>query len=612
MQIRFLLGICAVLCLSVLQAQVYEDHFGAGHDVGVSVSSSSSESSDPSANSINGTGVFPDLPGASRFLSQAGFGGTYEEIEYLTQVGIDQWLDEQFAVPYTSYYTDYTTTYNEVEALINTVHTGAEIAPSREYIDFVFWKKTMQESDVLRNKAAFALHQIFVLSTRSIKLKDTGFSSANYYDILYEGAFGNFRDILGEVTLHPIMGYYLSHLQNEKANPVLGTLPDENYAREVMQLFTIGLFELNNDGTRKVDENGEFIPTYDIGDVQEMAKVFTGLSGGAYNLVGFPELEGQTLAFDKSLNRYDGTVPMIMYDDFHEPGQKVMVDGSVLPAGQPGMQDVDDALDILFNHPNTGPFISYRLIQQMVKSNPSPAYVNRVATVFSNNGQGVRGDMRAVFKALLSDPEARDCSYILDPSTGKLRQPLERMIHLSRAFNVDSPSGKIWTSNYKRLFDDIEQVFMGAPSVFNFFTPFYAEEEIVKPAGLVSPEFQIMHSVTAISFLNLMEDGIKNRPFRNQTTVNPNSPKLTNNNADDPFLDYSDEIAIVQGPDGNNALVDRLNIILCHGELTEGSKNIIVDALDQLDDANATFTAEDKVHNAIYFITAAADYTILR
>lgn len=612
-QLKIFLPTLLMACLSYfsLHAQVYQDHFGTGNDLGISISSSPTQGADSAALTLNGTGYFPDLAGASRFLAQAGFGGTYEEMEYVTQVGIQTWLEEQFVMSPTPYLADYKVKYADIINRIQTVHPGAEIARAREFTDFVFWEKVFRDADVLRNKAAFALHQILVLSTRSIKLKSKGYGGSSYYDILYEGAFGNFRDILEEVTLHQLMGFYLSHLQNKKSDPALGTLPDENYAREIMQLFTIGLYELNNDGSCKLDANGEQIPTYDIEDIQELAKVFTGLSGGAWDIEAYPNLAGQPLAFNQNLKFYDSTVPMIMWEEHHEPGPKVMLDGTVIPSGQSGMQDINDALDVLFNHPNVGPFIGYRLIQQLVKSNPTPAYINRVASVFNNNGQGVRGDMKAVFEAILTDPEARNCEWIDLPETGKLRQPLERFITLCRAFEINTPSGDLWMSDHSTIYDQIEQTFMGAPTVFNFFSPFYAEDTYVAPNDMVSPEFQILHSVTAIHYLNRMEDAITNKPFRNFTAVNPNNPKLANNNADSPSLDFSDEIALYDAS-GLSALLDRLDLILCNGQLSAGSRSIINDALTNLINNQNNFSSEDVVHNAIYFIVASADYTILK
>ncbi len=594
-----------------LIAQTYQDHFGTGNNVGIRVQSSPTQNLDSAALTLNGTGFFPDLAGASRFLAQAGFGGSYEDIEYVTQIGIEPWIEEQFELPYTTYLDEYYGKYQEVSDLIHTQLPGIPIDRRREYTDFVFWEKVFKGSDVLRNKAAFALHQILVMSTRTIKHHKKGFGGADFYDILYEGAFGNFRDILSQVTLHPMMGSYLSHFQNQKSDPSKGTLPDENYAREIMQLFTIGLWELNNDGTYKTDDSGERIPTYTNEDITELAKVFTGLSGAEYDLEANPDLVGEELVFWRGFSKYKATIPMIMWEDRHEQGEKVMLDGTVIPDGQTGMEDIQDALDILFNHPNVGPFISYRLIQHLVKSNPSPAYVNRVATVFNNNGQGIRGDLKAVFKAILTDTEARDCLIIEEASTGKLRQPIERLAILGKVFDVDSPSGRLWFSDYNNLSDELEQTFQGAPSVFNFFVPSYAEDEYVAPNGMVSPEFQILHSVSSIHYLNTIEDAIKDKPFRNFTSVNTNNGRLSNNNADAPFLDFSDEIGVLDN-EGVSALLDRLDLILCHGELTDNTRSIIEDALMQVINSNVNHTSQDIVEQAIYYIMVTADFTILR
>ncbi len=600
------------ICLCIYQqsiAQIYEDKFGAGNTAGVKISTSSSQGDNEGNHTLNGTGYFPDLAGASRFLGQATLGATYEEIEYVTQIGVDKWIEEQMAMPHLSYFEKFELLATEVNQFIQTVHPGEVMDNPGELSGFVFWNAALKDPDVLRNKAAYALIQLLVTSRASIILNDAAKGHMSYYDILYKGAFGNYRDMLDGITHHLMMGAYLSHFQNIKGDPSLGTLPDENYAREIMQLFTIGLHELNIDGSYKLDADGNKIPTYSIADVQELAKVFTGLSGGAYDLDRFPQLAGVPLTFDRALNRYDMTVPMIMYQEYHDESTKELVDGTIIPAGQPGEQDIQMAIDALFYHPNVGPFVARRLIQQLVKSNPTPAYIKRVALAFNDNGKGTRGDMAAVFKAILLDPEARNCSWLDDARNGRMKQPMERSANLFRAFNINSPSGRVWFDDGRLMLESLGQAYMAAPSVFNFFTPFYAEDEHVEPNNMVSPEFQILHAVTSINYFNSVEDGIKDRPFRNRTRVNNNNPRLAYNNADDPFLDFSDELTELQN-NGLTGLMDRLDILLCHGSLGDGARTIILSALQELQDSGQADEI-DIIHNALYFILVSPDYVIL-
>jgi len=612
--IRVLLTICLTTSIFFLhlEAQVYPNHFGTGNDIGVTVTSSSTEGDDSPEHTLNGTGFFPDLEGGSRFLGQASLGANYEDIDYVTQIGIEAWLDEQLSITNISYRDKYQEVYDSVAAKISAVHGAFTPDRRRDYLQFAFYEKVLRENDVLRNKVAFALSQIFVVSISDNVLDDRSFGTSSYYDILYGGAFDNFRDLLGEITLHPAMGIYLSHFQNVKANPTTGTLPDENFAREIMQLFTIGLFELNNDGTYKLDANGEKISTYDIVDIQELAKVFTGLSGSAWDLILRPENAGTPVTPNKGLNHYDLTAPMAMYSEYHETGPKTMIDGSIIPANQSGMQDIDDALDVLFNHPNVGPFFSVRMIQQLVKSNPTPAYVNRVASVFNNNGYGVRGDIGAVVKAILTDSEARDCSWINDSKAGKLKQPVERSTNLFLAFDIDSPSGHLWYRDLNLTYQEVEQSFLAAPTVFNFFSPFYAEDSYVAPNNMVSPEFEILHAVTGISYINLIEEAIKIRPFKNRTGVNNTSPALTKNNVtDEPFLDFTDELAIYNST-GLSDMIDRIDLILCHGQLSSGTKTIITDAINQFTANNNNYTDQSALDDVLYFIMMSPDYLILK
>ncbi|MEM6806863.1 MAG: DUF1800 family protein, partial [Bacteroidota bacterium] len=522
--------------------QTYEDYFGNGHQIGISTSSSDTTSQDDASNSISGTGILPDLKGSSRFLAQATLGFNYEEIEALSQNGIKGWLEDQFSKPSTSYLA----TYFSQLGVAGLPDVGDLNDLKNYYLSRIFYWNVLRGEDKLRQKMGFALSQILVTSTATGG--NWGDQYAEYYDILYQNAFGNYRDILGQVTYSGSMGRYLSSIKNPKADYGLNTLPDENYAREVMQLFTIGLLELNNDGTLKLDSEGNAIPTYTNEDIQELAKVFTGMnyacerSGIANN------------NWNIGYSRYGRINGMKVFPAYHDVTPKRMIDGTVLPGGRSGNQDIEDALDLLFNHPNTGPFIGRRLIQNFVKSNPTPAYVNRVAKVFNNNGKGVRGDLGAVLQAILLDPEARDCSWIDDPRNGKLAQPIERTTRLLAAFDVYTNPDTFYLRDVNET--GLGQRFMNAPTVFNFFSPFYQEEKYVAPENLVSPEFEILNDITAIENLNLSENRAKNRPFRNRYP-----------NGSNPELDLTDEINLMENQ-GLEATLDRMDILLCRGQLS--------------------------------------------
>jgi len=582
-------------------AQVYQDHFGKGNYIGVKVNSSDSNGINDAINSISGTGLIPDLAGASRFLAQSTLGYNFEDVENLAQTGIENWMEIQFNMAGGSFKTQVEEIYQDA------VNLGLINNPTKkdEYLSYAFYDFVFKQSDLLRQKTAFALSQILVIAPATSGIGNFAIGNADYYDLLYQDAFGNFRDILYNVTRHVSMGYYLSTAKNAKADFNLGTYPDENYAREIMQLFTIGLYELNNDGSHKLDKEGNSIPTYDIKDIEELSKVFTGFGAG--------ERENTSNAgFNTGKSKTVFSVPMEMYDLYHDKTAKVMIDGTVLQPNQPGLEDVDTAIDILFNHPNVGPFIGLRLIQQFVKSNPSPSYINRVATVFNNDGLGKRGNLKAVLKAVLLDPEARECTKIDNSySTGKLLQPLERVTKLFKAFNLSTPSNRFYFKDELILSEVLGQAFLAAPSVFNFFSPFYAESEFVAPENLVSPEFQIQNTTTAINYLNWVEDALKKKPFNNYTKVNTKGKGLINNNDDKPVLNLNEEINEL-AVNGMDALLNRLDILLCAGQLSSGSKSTIKNTINQYFSNVSGYSNEKAVKDAIYFIMASPDFTILK
>ena len=578
---------------SVLRAQVYNDYFGNGHNYGIKVEASHKTQGNNFANTLSGDALRPDMPGASRFLAQATLGHDYEDILSVHESGIGAWLDEQMTMDFTPFNRSYRDNRAYIENRLNDEYDDGLLN------NFTFYTKVFGEEDKLRQKMANALLQIMVVSMRVDQLRERGREAATYYDIFYKNAFGNFRDIIEMVTLHPMMGIYLSHFRNAQANYARNTFPDENFAREIMQLFTIGLVQLNLDGTPVMDESGQPVPTYDNGHIFELAKVFTGLAGSQ-------TLDNRTPEFGLGSNRVSLAHPMKMYELEHDITEKKLINNVVLPAGQSGEADLEAALDMLFNHPNVGPFIGLRLIQHFVKSNPTPEYVRRVAMVFNNNGQGVRGDMGAVIKAILVDPEARECEWIENPENGKLLQPIERFTKLFCAFNINTPSGKFFMNdgNYSGL---LGQSFYNAPSVFNYFSPFFAEEQIVKPAGLVSPEFEIFNSVTSIGYFNQIEDRIKEEPFENLTRGGGDRPR--SNSEDAPSFFLREEKAILKDR-GVSAMLDRLNLVLCRGQLSDTAKSIIQAAIEQYRSNVSGYSDGDAVRDAIYFISVSPDFII--
>ncbi len=592
--------IILTLLLGITQlmgAQTYDDYVGGGHNRNITVTTSSDfqpEGSERVAAGVN-TLTIPGLTGklidAGRFLAQATLGAERATIDSVATIGFEAWIDQQFEEPPTYIrpliQEVYDTSFQRFLAAGGDTMRYAE-RPSNEHFDYAWWQVNMTNDDLLRQRVAFALSEIFVISFKS-ELDRYGEGVASYYDVLIEHALGNFKDLLRDVTLHPCMGVYLTHLNNPKANPNRNIYPDENYAREMMQLFTIGLYELNQDGTRKKDGEGNDIPTYDNDDIFEFAKIFTGLGGGT-------TLEMPDTVIEPAFGRRPGIIdmaePMVMYEDKHEPGEKRLLNGFVIPAGQTGMEDIDATLEHLVNHPNTGPFIGQQLIQRLVKSNPSPGYVRRVAAVFNDNGAGVRGDMKAVIKAILLDEEARSCLWYNDPAQGKLKEPIIRYTHFARAMGRVSESGYFWNhgADYD---DDAGQHPMYSPSVFNFYWPDFQPIGQIADQGLVAPEFQSHNSRTSIGFVNFVDDWAVRETLLS-TRGNPSRDVLT----------HIDDLMPLA--EDTEALLNELDILLTNGMLRDDTRQIITTIVDPMEDPF------EKVKLTIYLMVISADYTILK
>lgn len=551
----------------LLYSQIYDDYIGAGHAQGVIVSSSDAENED--TQTISGAGVDEDLAGASRFLSHATLGATLEDIRYVNTIGYEAWLDEQFAMPATSYEETMVPIDEKLQEIYLTLGGDPEEYYASAQHFRLAWSHIAQTApDVLRHRIALALSEIMVISTDS-DLFQRGYGIANYYDMLSKHSFGNFKDLLMDVTLHPTMGFYLSHFNNPKSDPANNIQPDENYAREIMQLFSIGLYELNLDGTRKLDVDGNYIPTYDNDDIKELAKVFTGLGMTKWidEDIMIPE------AFGYPFYYIDPTEPMTMYEAFHEPGEKTLLGDFTIPAGQTGMEDIEMAVDHLFNHPNVAPFISKLLIQRLVKSNPRLAYVYRVANVFNDNGNGVRGDMEAVIRAILTDEEARGCEWIDHPSNGRLKEPIQRYTQYVKAFRANSPSGWFWNQGFNFEYF-VDQFPMSSPSVFNFFLPDYQPNSDFADEEMFGPEFQIFNSATSIGYFNYM--------FY-MTVIDYNNELPINEQMAAQFPGFlEDYTATLSIPDlealntDAKAVVDYLDLVMAHGNMSQETRDIIV------------------------------------
>ncbi len=526
-----------------------------------------------------GAAPLTTLEQSSRFAAQATLGADMEEIERIDRIGPEGWLDEQLALPAS----DHLDELRRLQADYG-VAGSQETDRSPIFRRFAWWNRVMGAPDLLRQRVALALSEIFVVSETMDLLFINPESVASYYDTLLEHAFGSYEELLLAVTLHPAMGAYLSHLNNDRSDVAAGRFPDENYAREVMQLFSIGLFELERDGTLLEDANGDPIPTYDNADITEFAKVFTGLGlqGPGASFGGYPG---------------DRTLPMVMYESHHEPGVKKLLNGFEIPAGQTGMQDVRDAIGHLADHPNVGPFLAKRLIQRLVRSNPSPAYVERVAAVFDDDGRGQRGNLAAVVRAVLMDAEARRDPR--DDEDGFLREPFLRWVSLLRAFDARSPSGE-WLVDGGAVGFLLQQHPMASPSVFNFFQPDFAPNGPIKEAGLEAPEFQITTDASVIWLANLATFFSFSEPaFAPDVALfRPGSIDA----ADLPLaLDLTDEQALAGDVD---ALLDRLDLLLTYGTLTPESRETIRTALLDSDEAL-------RVPMALHLILISPDYAVI-
>jgi len=514
----------------------------------------------------------PTKQTAARFLMQATLGAGSGDIERACSAGLEGWIEEQFQVAPS-------VTHEEVHR-----HRAA----GEHYeMHHAWWRQVLTADDLLRQRIAVALTDVFVVSEMSIEF--VPWEMMKYYDDLGRLAFGNWRDILRMVSLSPLTGYYLSHLRNRKADPALQRYPDENYAREIMQLFSIGLWELEQDGTRRRDAEGREIPTYGNADVMNFARVFTGLAYGG-------PLADTSRPADFMDAPADFGNPMKLWEEEHDRDAKRLLRGFRTPSfadapGRRGIDDIEDALDNLFYHPNVGPFFGRLLIQRLVTSNPSAGFVGRVAAAFENNGRAVRGDMKAVIKAVLLDEEAVNPPADRSRS-GRLHEPYLRYVRLARTFNARSADGSFRVSDHDTL-ESMNQILLNAPSVFNFFLPDYRPPGALAEAGLCAPEFQIMTSSTAVTSLNhyarMVSGGFGDDP------AGPGAMRL----------DFSEELAVAGDPD---ALIGLLDLKLACGALGEETRAVLRAAYAEMPEGS---TAEDRVRAMVQLVAISPDCAVM-
>lgn len=520
--------------------------------------------------------LWADAVSAARLLQQTTFGATQDSLLEVLNKGESAWLQEQLNAAPTLHLPLLDQRF---------ISLGWEATPEPEldgadgyYRDLqrsdIWWEVALGGQDQLRQRVAYALSQVFVISNVSDVLYNDTRGIASYQDLLLQHAFGNYRQLLEAVTLHPMMGEYLSMVRNEKANPTKNIRPDENFARELMQLFSIGLVELNLDGSVKQDAHGKPIPTYNQDTIKAFARVFTGWN--------FATTEHWWQWTSDAIGE---ALPMKAYQEIHDTGAKTLLNQTTLPAGQTAEQDMTMAMDNIFNHPNVAPFISQQLIQRLVTSNPSAAYVERIARVFNDNGLAVRGDLQAVVRRILTDPEARH-GHTQHPDTfGKLREPILQIANIWRTFNAQGiavlhqDNNTVAGKRIRFLGSErkIGQRPYGAFSVFNFYRPDYAQPGAIETAELVAPEFQIHSESVMVAKTNALTEAI----FWRDIDLDWVQEQQANFDWDIayPAIDISVEKAI----SGDAvALIDRLNLLLAAGQLEASGRDLLIQHIASL------------------------------
>jgi uncharacterized protein (DUF1800 family) len=517
------------------------------------------------------TPVAPTATEASRFLAQASMGATRADIARVQAIGYAAWIDEQFAAAPSP---------TRWDALVAAGFADPAFKNGEAGFDACAWRKLLAAPDTLRQRVTLALSELMVVSIDSL----TGggwkaFAAASYLDLLEANAFGTYRTLMQQVSTSAAMGMYLTFRASKKANPVSGSLPDENYARELMQLFTIGLVQLDPDGSVRL-VGGQPVPTYALADITGLARVFTGWDF---------DLQGQSGAVGTATPDFMRR-PMVQIAGRHELGAKTFL-GTTIPANTDGVQSLQIALDTIFGHANVAPFVSRQLIQRLVASNPSPAYVGRVAAVFNDDGSGVKGNLKAVVKAILLDDEARSASVAASASAGKLREPMLRFIGWARAWNATSASDAWQIGDTSSASTRLGQSPLRSPSVFNFFRPGYVPpNSAIASAALVAPEFQITNESTVVGAVNYLQRAVSGV------------------GVGDVAANYAPLLALA---DDAVALVAEINVVLAAGQLSAATQATISTAVATI--ASGTDPNRLKrIYASLTLVMAAPEFVVLK
>ena len=545
---------------------------------------------------------------AFRFLNQASFGATEAEANRLIGLGdssnaYSRWIDAEISKP------TQLLLPTVVAAYPNPLPTGFSLASLNSVRQEQWFANALRGEDQLRQRVAFALSQIMVVSQVGA-LTNLPFATADFHDMLARNAFGNFRTLLEDVTLHPAMGIYLSMLGNRRAAANTNLRPDENYARELAQLFSVGLVQLNLDGSVRTDASGQPIPTFGQVETEGFARVFTGWNWACPS-TNLTCTFANTRVESFYVANFNQVKPMQLYAEQHEAGTKQLLNYSgvtlpngLMPANQGGAKDLADALDNIFNHPNVGPFISKQLIQRLVTSNPSRAYVQRVAERFNNDGSGRRGNLEAVIRAILLDAEARNPPA--GAVAGKLKEPLLRLTQFWRAYGVTSTSGKLGVARNFSGGTPTAQFGQGqgmSPSVFNFFSPSYAPPGEIADGGYVSPEMQLGTEILAASSANY---------FYTQAFARTQAQAATLN-ADDMYITTTDELAVAND---SEALVNRVaeRLLGGAGQMSAALKAETKAQIERttVPTTNPNTALATRTGDAIYFVVTSPDFALQR